>query len=129
MINKNKETIVKLQQGCGKEFEYTNDYSPHYINCGNKFANTDKILGPTCQAKLQATIQTSIEWCEDEINILSKIQNITNNYHSQIPLIEIGRENVLNDLDNEVGIDNYLKRLTTHLNWLKALNLKTGVEE
>jgi len=123
MINKNKETIVKLQQGCGKGF-YSNRGRAIEGQCGY-----DKRYCETCQAKLQATIQTSIEWCEDEINILSKIQNITNNYHSQIPLIEIGRENVLNDLDNEVGIDNYLKRLTTHLNWLKALNLKTGVEE
>ena len=42
---------------------------------------------------------------------LKKIQKILNEYHSQFPQIEIGRQNVLNDIDNEVGLDKLIKQI------------------
>jgi hypothetical protein len=42
---------------------------------------------------------------------LKKIQKILNKYHSQIPTIEIGRQNVLNDIDNEVKLDELIQKL------------------
>ena len=42
---------------------------------------------------------------------LKKIQKILNEYHSQIQQVEIGRQNVLNDIDNEVGLDKLIKQI------------------
>ena len=47
---------------------------------------------------------------------LKKIQKILNKYHSQVPQIEIGRQNVLNDIDNEVGLDELIKQLNKEVN-------------
>lgn len=46
---------------------------------------------------------------------LRKIQKILNKYHSQIPQVEIGRQNVLNDIDNEVGLDKLIKHIKEDL--------------
>jgi len=46
---------------------------------------------------------------------LRKIQKILNEYHSQIPQVEIGRQNVLNDIDNEVGLDKLIKNIKEDL--------------
>ena len=46
---------------------------------------------------------------------LRKIQKILNKYHSQIPQVEIGRQNVLNDIDNEVGLDKLIKNIKEDL--------------
>jgi len=46
---------------------------------------------------------------------LKKIQKILNKYHSQIPRVEIGRQNVLNDIDNEVKLDELIKKLKQEL--------------
>jgi len=46
---------------------------------------------------------------------LKKIQKILNEYHSQIPQVEIGRQNVLNDIDNEVGLDKLIKSIKEDL--------------
>ena len=43
---------------------------------------------------------------------LKKIQKILNKYHSQFPMVEIGRQNTCNDIDNEVGLDELIKQLT-----------------
>jgi len=40
---------------------------------------------------------------------LKLIHKILNTYHSDVPLIEIGRQNVLNDIDNEVNLDSLIK--------------------
>lgn len=46
---------------------------------------------------------------------LKKIQKILNKYHSQIPQVEVGRQNVLNDIDNEVGLDKLIKSIKEDL--------------
>ena len=46
------------------------------------------------------------------LQVLKKIQKILNNYHSELPLIEVGRQNVLNDIDNEVGLDKLIEKLS-----------------
>lgn len=43
---------------------------------------------------------------KSELRFLEKLHKILNTYHSQIPGIEIGRQNVLNDVDNELELDN-----------------------
>ncbi len=46
---------------------------------------------------------------------LKKIRKILNKYHSEIPLVEIGRQNTLNDVDNEVDIDKLINKLSKEL--------------
>lgn len=46
---------------------------------------------------------------------LRKIRKILNEYHSQILQVEIGRQNVLNDIDNEVGLDKLIKNIKEDL--------------
>lgn len=46
---------------------------------------------------------------------LRKIQKILNEYHSQIPQVEIGRQNVLNDINNQVGFDKLIKNIKEDL--------------
>jgi len=47
----------------------------------------------------------------DELRFLKKVQKILNKHHSQIPMIEIGRQNVLNDIDNELNLDKRIEEL------------------
>jgi hypothetical protein len=42
---------------------------------------------------------------------LKLIRKIINEYHSQIKLIEIGRQNVLDDINNEVELDKLIAKL------------------
>ena len=41
-----------------------------------------------------------IQLYNNEIKFLDKLRKILHEYHSQIPLVEVGRQNVLNDIDN-----------------------------
>ena len=95
MITKNKETIEKLQEGCFSEFSYDSYDSYDICQKGG--------LCPRCEGKIEATIKTSIEWCEDEIDFLNlkKIQIV-------------GKTK-----DIEFEIRKRLQQLTFHLKWLK----------
>lgn len=44
---------------------------------------------------------------------LKSIQRILNKYHSEIPMVEVGRQNVLNDIDNKVKLDELIKKYST----------------
>jgi len=46
------------------------------------------------------------ETLKEELVFLEKLRDILNKYHSQIPMVEIGRQNVLDDIDNELDLDN-----------------------
>ncbi len=48
---------------------------------------------------------------KEELFFLEKLRKILNKYHSQIPMVEIGRQNVLNDIDNELQLDKRIKQL------------------
>jgi hypothetical protein len=45
------------------------------------------------------------EALQDELEFLERLRIILNKYHSQFPLVEIGRQNVLNNIDNELRLD------------------------
>ena len=64
----------------------------------------DKIC-PSCVGKQKDVIR------KEELEFLKKIQKILNKYHSDIPLIEVGRQNVLSDIDNEIKLDERIKQL------------------
>jgi len=42
---------------------------------------------------------------------LKLIRKIINEYHSQFPFIEVGRQNALDDIDNEVNLDGLIAEL------------------
>lgn len=48
---------------------------------------------------------------QDELLFLEKLNKILNKYHSEIPFVEVGRQNVLNDIDNELRLDKLIKEL------------------
>lgn len=52
---------------------------------------------------------------KSELEFLKKLRKILNEYHSEIPLIETGRQNVLNDIDNELKLDERIKHLEGEL--------------
>lgn len=59
-------------------------------------------------AYMKESVHEREEW------ILSKfklIQKIINENKSNFPLVDIGRQNVLNDIDNEVQLDELIKQL------------------
>jgi len=64
MINKNKETIEKLQIliNQGKDFCKRNNFNK------KTYEYLDLVIGR--KVELKATIKTSIEWCEDEVKEL-----------------------------------------------------------
>ena len=49
------------------------------------------------------------------LKFLIKLQKILNKYHSEIPMIEVVRQNVLNDIDNELQLDKKIERLRAEL--------------
>lgn len=46
---------------------------------------------------------------------LVKLQHVLNEYHSQIPEIETGRQNILSDIENEVGLDELVEEMKKDL--------------
>ena len=93
MITKNKETIEKIEQeieGCFKDETNSPEINELYINL---------------KTELKATIQTSIEWCEDEIEFLDAITK----WRSWERMSEFAQEN----------IRNRIKGFQFHLKWLK----------
>lgn len=82
MITKNKETIEKLQKKVDRAKE---------CNCSSY----------PFELELEATIKTSIEWCEDEISFL---------------------ENDIDGLNSSLtdeAVKDKLNQLKSHLKWLK----------
>lgn len=49
---------------------------------------------------------------QKDLEFLKKLRKILNEYHSEIPEVEIGRQNVLNDVDNELKLDERIKQLS-----------------
>lgn len=65
----------------------------------------------SCREYQEAKLEQLKEDAEEELIFLEKLRKILNEYHSQIPMVEIGRENVLNDIDNEIKLDRRIKQL------------------
>ena len=47
---------------------------------------------------------------KEELLFLEKLSKVLDKYHSEIPIVEIGRQNVLNDIDNELQLDERIKQ-------------------
>ena len=90
MINKNKQTIEKMK-------EESKTYSTY--DWGYSFL----------QLKLKTTIETSILWCEDEIEFLNKWITVF-----EVIIMEEGTK-----IEMLQYLDERKEQLTTHLKWLK----------
>jgi len=71
--------------------------------------------------KLRIKAEQMLEDYKEELKFLKKIRKILNAYHSQIPMIEIGRQNVLNDIDNEVKLDERISHLKSEIKILEEI--------
>ena len=65
----------------------------------------------SCHEIAEARLSQLKEDVKEELVFLKKLKKILNNYHSQIALVEVGRQNVLNDIDNELELDNRITKL------------------
>ena len=65
----------------------------------------------SCHEFQEAKLEQLKEDTKEELIFLEKLRKILNEYHSQIPMVEIGRENVLNDIDNELNLDKRIEQL------------------
>ena len=113
MINKNKETIEKMEEEIDKlTYHKNHETCPECNLCG-----TCEILLKPLKTQLKATIKTSIEWCEDEIEFLNSKENgllkfiLWHNQRSLLPYDWFDYEHP--------RILKRLEQLTTHLKWLK----------
>jgi len=117
MINKNKETIEKIEKGCGAWSQGVVKGLSVQMQCGNTGFKDKLALCEICRAELKATIKTSIEWCEDEIEFLNSKENgllkfiLWHNQRSLLPYDWFDYEHP--------RILKRLEQLTTHLKWLK----------
>jgi len=64
-----------------------------------------------CHEFQEAKLEQLKDDAKEELIYLKKLRKILNEYHSQIPQVEIGRQNVLNDIDNELHLDKRIKEL------------------
>jgi len=64
-----------------------------------------------CHTVAETKLEQIKEDTKDELSFLEKLRNILNKYHSEIPFVEVGRQNVLNDIDNELNLDKRIKQL------------------
>lgn len=53
---------------------------------------------------------------------LKLVRKILNEYKSQFPFIQIGRDNVLNDIDNEVDLDKLITNYSSEIKLKTSLN-------
>jgi len=100
ITDKNKEEIEKIS--CGTELS-------QYCYCGRIEELTGAMhLCPTCYKTKQATIKTSILWCEDEIEFLNSI-------------FPGGKYEVEDKLFLKCinRVESKIYQLQTHLTWLK----------
>ena len=64
-----------------------------------------------CHIVAEAKLSQLKEDTKEELFFLDKLHKILNNHHSQIPFVEVGRQNVLNDVDNRLKLDKRIKKL------------------
>ena len=64
-----------------------------------------------CHSFQEARLLQLKDDAAEELRFLKRLQKIVNKYHSEISLVEIGRQNVLNDIDNELKLDSKIKQL------------------
>ncbi len=64
-----------------------------------------------CHAFQEAKLMQLKEDAKEELEFLKRLQKILNKYHSQISMVEVGRQNVLNDIDNELNLDKRIEQL------------------
>lgn len=103
-----------------KEIEkFIDEYFNNKVKCeelsmkhqGNIYKGHHFDYWHNCHEFQEAKLEQLKEDVEEELKFLIKLQNILNKYHSQIPMVEIGRQNVLNDIDNELNLDKRIKVL------------------
>ncbi len=110
ITEKNKQEIEKIEQGCGKRDSWL---SQDIRNCGDEFSDLNKVfrkyLCQNCKKKLESTIKTSIEWCEDEIEFINEVEE---------SLDDIFRTKEYKG--KTYGVLKLKKnKITSHLKWLK----------
>ena len=64
-----------------------------------------------CHTVAEMRLEQLKDDVKEELLFLEKLSKILNKYHSEIPMVEIGRQNVLNDIDNELNLDKRIKEL------------------
>jgi hypothetical protein len=62
-------------------------------------------------AVTEAKLAQLREDAEDELQFLINLRRILNSYRSQITLVKVGRENVLSDVDNELMLDERIRKI------------------
>ena len=78
---------------------------------GNTFKGHEFTYWNNCHSFQEAKLEQLKEDTSEELLFLGKLKKILNKYHSQIPMVEIGMQNVLNDVDNELQLDKRIKHL------------------
>ena len=66
----------------------------------------DLVFEDECEDLMNRTMEKARHKAlKKKLKFLKKLRKILNNYHSQIPMVEIGRQNVLDDINNELKLD------------------------
>jgi len=111
---------MKSKLSVKKEIEKNID---EYYNCkvkceesamrgeGSTYDGHDFDYWDKCSSFQEAKLLQLKEDVKEELKFLEKLQKIINKYHSNIPMVEVGRQNILNDIDNELNLDKRIEQL------------------
>ena len=69
-----------------------------YKHYGEDYWNRKCLIANTKLFQLKEDVK-------EELKFLEKLHKIVNTYKSDIPMVGVGRQNVLNDIDNELNLD------------------------
>jgi hypothetical protein len=132
MITKNKEEIEKMQEELENKIQEELERNESYFKASNynpenwrsivlRDIEVTNINYLVLKERLEATIKTSIEWCEDEIEFLEHDCRICVKCFT-IPYGDGNCHCGKNEWDYK--IEDKIKQLQTHLNWLKEQEKK-----
>lgn len=129
------KTEEKLKKGCGQKTYHSLDgyndkeYCREFYLCKEcelELKGYQKGFEDGVNDGINRTFDISIQSAKaqtikEEIEFLEKLKMILNNYHSSIPMVEIGRQNVLDDIDNELKLDERINNLKQQIKKLGEL--------
>ena len=103
---------LQVKKGIEKEIDeyYNNKVEITKRKC-NVYKQHDWDYWHSCHEIAEAKLSQLKEDVKEELYFLEKLSKILNKYHSEIHLVEIGRQNVLNNVDNELKLDDRIKEL------------------
>lgn len=78
---------------------------------GSTYEGHDFDYWHKCHSFQEAKLLQLKEDAKEELKFLKRLQKIVNKYHSEVPMVEVGRQNVLNDIDNELSLDKRIEQL------------------